>query len=118
MNRPGLAIPAGLEPAMRQFARDFDAMARHWVEREEETVASMADARAGLRAYLADTADPDAYGVARADRLRHVFGFWRELALRHATHNRAPAAVQPVLPVEVERRLLDKARARNLLPTR
>lgn len=106
MSTGRLQIPAELEPAMRQFARDFDAMAQHWVDACEECAQSVAMARAGLRAYLADPADPDEYGVSRADRLRHVFEFWRGLVVE-MRRSRSAEGVRPVLPFEAEVRLAD-----------
>ena len=111
---PALAIPAELEGAMRQFARDFDAMAAYWISAGHETSETMADAREGLRAYLADRSDPDDYGVSRVDRLRHVFDFWRGVALRNSVPSRGVAAVRPVLSFEAERRL-EEVWAKRLL---
>lgn len=110
---PPLAIPAELVPAFRQFARDFDRVTAAWVAAGEETPASVATAREGVRAYLADEADPDAYGVARLQRLRQVFAWWRERAAGGQWVG--TVAVQPVLSDAAEARLADvwwKRRAR------
>lgn len=106
MSTMPLRIPAGLESSMRQFARDFDAMGQHWVDTFEESAESVAIARAGLRAYLGDLADPDAFGVSRADRLRHVFEFWRGLVVE-VRRSRSAEGVQPVLSDAAEARLAD-----------
>lgn len=101
-----LAIPADLEQAFRQFSRDFARVSARWVEQGEETPETIATAREGLREYLSITDDPDAYGVARTQRLSDVFALWRALSLSMP----APTAQQgaaPVLSFEAEQRVAD-----------
>lgn len=100
-----LTVPRDLAPEFRRFLADFERVTAVWLDRGEETTASVGIARAGLREYLADPADPDEYGIGRADRLRSVFEFWRDLAGRLT---RGGVAVQPVLPLAMEVRHWDR----------
>lgn len=102
-----LHLPEALAADFRQFARDFAAVGRQWVAMGEETPESVEAARAGLRAYLEDPADPDGFGVARADRIQQVFRFWRALAVRTLRTAPRPAGVVPVLIDVAEARLAD-----------
>lgn len=100
-----IALPAALEPAFRQFSRDFTRLTGYLIAVGEETPETVAAARAALRAYLAIPDDPDAYGVPRAARLCHVFDWWREAARR--TQGPALVAVQPTLSDAAESRIAD-----------
>lgn len=106
-----LSIPRELLPEFRAFGRDFDRACAAFVARGEETDESIVAAREGLRAYLANPADPDEYGTPRADRLRAVFGYWRALALRVAGRG---ICVAPVLSAESESRAADRAWKRRM----
>lgn len=100
-----LTVPRDLAPDFRRFLGDFERVTAVWLDRGEETGESVEVARAGLRTYLADAADPDEHGTSRADRLRAVFEFWRDLAGRVA---RGGVAVQPVLPLAMAARHWDR----------
>jgi hypothetical protein len=102
-----LAIPAELEQAFRQFSRDFARVTAAWIDAGEESPETAASAREGLREYLSITDDPDGYGVARAQRLRDVFAFWRALALSVPVKSVDRGAV-PVLSLEAEQRIADR----------
>ena len=112
-----LAIPADLEQAFRQFSRDFARVSARWVEQGEETPETIATDREGLRRYLSITDDPDAYGVARAQRLRDVFAFWRALAMEIPAPVVLRGAV-PALSFEAEQRLADRHWRRACAPAR
>lgn len=100
-----LSVPGELMPAFWQFKQDFERVTAQWVVRGEESEASVAVAREGLRRYLAEGADPDEYGVGRVERLRRVFGFWHELALRDCPLG---VAVVPVCGLDAESRSADR----------
>jgi hypothetical protein len=100
-----LTVPRDLLPEFQRFMLDFERVTTVWLDRGEETADEIALARDGLRAYLADPADPDECGGGRVDRLRDVFAFWRDLAGRMT---RGGVAVQPVLPLELETRHWDR----------
>lgn len=101
-----LSIPADLLDAFRRFQRDFDRVTAQWLVRGEETDESIATARAGLRRILADATPADAWGETRAQRLAHVFAFWRDLAERIAPRG---VAVVPCATLAAESRALDRA---------
>lgn len=105
-----LTVPRELLPDFRRFLGDFDRVTSVWVDRGEETDGAVEVARDGLRRYLADAADPDEYGISRAERLRDVFAFWRDLAGRMT---RGGVAVQPVLPLAMAVRHWDREWARQ-----
>lgn len=100
-----LQVPGELMPAFWQFKRDFDQVTAQWIARGEESEASMVAARAGLRRFLAERADPDEYGVSRAERLRSLFEFWRQLVQRVCPNG---VAVPPVLGAAAETRVADR----------
>lgn len=100
-----LQIPGELMPAFWQFKQDFERVTAQWIARGEESEATVAMARAGVRRFLADAADPDEYGVSRAERLRHVFEFWRERVQRVCPNG---VAVPPVLGAAAETRVADR----------
>lgn len=102
---PALTVPRELLPDFRRFLADFERVTAVWVDRGEESDEAVGVARAGLRAYLADPADPDEYGISRGARLRAVFEFWRDLAVRVC---RGGVAVRPVLPLVVDVRHWDR----------
>ncbi|WP_251199477.1 hypothetical protein [Aromatoleum aromaticum] len=96
-----LSVPGELATAFRQFRQDFDQVTAQWIARGEESEASVAIAREGLRRYLADQADPD----GRFDRLRDVFACWREIAGRVCGDG---VAVPPVMSADAETRAADR----------
>ena len=104
---PGLSMPGARVQEFWQFKRDFDRVAAQWIARGEETDASIAIARDGLRRYLAE-ADADESG--RDARLTNVFAFWRDLAQRICPDG---VAVRPTLRIESERRIADAEWARE-----
>lgn len=99
-----LSVPADLLPAFRRFRSDFDQVTRAWIEAGVETVDSVDAARDGLREFLADTADPDEYGVGRVQRLQSLFGHWANLAQHQVPRRKG---VVPVLSFEAEARIAD-----------
>lgn len=105
MTGPRLAVPAGLEAAVRQLARDFDVVGRAWIAAGEESPDGMRSAREGLRAYLAALPEIDESGVSRADRIRQVCDYWRAVAVRNEASGQP---VRPVLSADMETRLLDR----------
>lgn len=104
MTQP-LRIPAMLAAPFEVFRADLETVFWHWLAHDEETPDSLAQARAALRRYIEDRADPDAYGISREARLRNLFAHFHDLAVRVTPP--APGGVTPVPSREAEARILD-----------
>lgn len=106
MGTASLAIPADLEPAFKQFARDWAAIADYWHATQAETTQSLTQAREALRTYLAIPDDPDAYGITRHARISNVFAHWRTVAAALPPRQLTVCAV-PALSLDAETRIAD-----------
>lgn len=90
-----VTVPAAMRDEFDRFKRNWLALERAWIDRGVETAAEMAVCREGLRRYIADTSDPDEYGVRRTQRLLNLFDWCRDLCQREHVHSIVPAHLPP-----------------------
>ncbi len=80
--RRSVRIPSGMLRRFEVFRADLETVFGHWLATGEETAESLELAREGLRRFVEDRADPDAFGLSREARLGNLFAHFREMAVR------------------------------------